>query len=88
MKSQTTPQFRILLSAMPDKIQLQAEQAYKKFQKDPAHPSLHFKQVKPTKPPLYSARISRDYRALGILDDDTIIWVWIGHHAEYDRLLK
>jgi hypothetical protein len=28
------------------------------------------------------------HRALGIVDDDIIVWFWIGTHAEYDRLLR
>lgn len=88
MNSVTTPRFRQLLTALPQNVQRHADGAYEKFRKNPAHPSLHFKQVKPTQPPLYSVRISREYRALGILEGDTITWLWIGAHAEYDRFLK
>jgi len=34
-----------------------------------------------------------DYRlrfspgALGVLDESTIVWFWIGSHADYDRLI-
>ncbi|WP_449363080.1 ParE family toxin-like protein [Trichothermofontia sichuanensis] len=38
--------------------------------------------------PIYSARISKSYRAIGQLDGDTVIWFWVGSHAEYDRLLE
>jgi hypothetical protein len=27
------------------------------------------------------------YRALGVRRDDTIVWFWIGSHADYDKLL-
>jgi hypothetical protein len=33
-------------------------------------------------------RIGHDFRALGILERDTIIWFWIGPHDIYERLLK
>ena len=33
-------------------------------------------------------RISKDYRAIGVLIDDEIIWFWIGSHSEYDKLKK
>ena len=36
----------------------------------------------------WSARITEDYRAVGAMDGDTVIWYFIGTHAEYDRLLK
>ena len=57
------------------------------FQADPYHPSLRFKKVHPTKP-IFAVRISRDYRALGVRRNDSMIWFWIGSHAEYDQLRK
>jgi hypothetical protein len=39
-------------------------------------------------PPTYSARVGIGCRAVGVLDGDTVIWFWIGTHAEYDRLLE
>jgi hypothetical protein len=38
--------------------------------------------------PIYSVRIGMDYRAIGILKNDTITWFWIGKHDEYERILK
>lgn len=38
--------------------------------------------------PGYSARVSDDYRVVGIMDGDAIVWFWIGKHVEYERLLK
>ena len=37
--------------------------------------------------PIYSIRIGLGYRALGIKEDDTVIWFWIGSHASYDRMI-
>lgn len=51
------------------------------------HPSLQFERVHQTEP-LYSVRIGLGWRALGLLEDDTIAWFWIGSHADYDRLIK
>ncbi|REJ41607.1 MAG: hypothetical protein DWQ54_11695 [Microcystis flos-aquae TF09] len=50
-------------------------------------PSLRFKKVHPQLP-IYSARINRDYRAVGQLEDDTVIWFWVGSHTEYDMRLE
>ena len=86
MTSQTTERFRKSLAALPDHIQQRARQVYASFQQNPNHPGLQFKQVHSTRP-IYSVRISLDYRALGVLDDDEMIWFWIGSHADYDRLL-
>lgn len=87
MKSRTTAKFRKAFANLPDSIQKQARQAYRQFQQDTSHPSLRFKQVHPTLP-IYSARVSKSYRAVGQRDGDTMVWFWIGSHAEYDKLLS
>ena len=86
MKSRTTAKFRKAFDSLPIAVQKKARQAYRQFQKDPAHPSLRFKQVHSTLP-IYSARISKSYRAVGQRDGNTVVWFWIGSHAEYDKLL-
>lgn len=86
MKSRTTAQFRKMFANLPEQVQEQTRTAYRQFKQDPSYPSLRFKKVHP-KLPIYSARINRDYRAVGQLDDDTVIWFWVGSHAEYDMLL-
>jgi hypothetical protein len=48
---------------------------------------LRFRNVHPVRP-IYSVRVGLDYRALGLRDGNTIIWFWIGPHAEYDTLLR
>lgn len=68
-------------------MQQLARVAYKHFLVNPAHPGLNFKQVHPSKP-IYSARIGIDYRALGVLAGDCVIWFWIGDHEAYDRVLR
>lgn len=87
MKSRTTANFRQAFSNLPLPIQEQARLAYRQFKINLGHPSLRFKQVNP-RLSVYSARISKDYRAVGQLDDDTIIWFWIGSHSDYDKLLS
>jgi hypothetical protein len=86
MKSRTTERFRKAFSGLPDKVREQARVAYRLFQQNPFHPSLHFKQVHASKP-IFSVRISRDYRALGVMQADSIVWFWIGSHSDYDTLL-
>lgn len=84
--SKTTRRFREALAALPPTIQLKAQDAYDLFRGDPGHPSLHFKRVS-TQLPIYSARVDLNYRVVGILRDDTIVWFWIGSHDEYAKLL-
>ncbi len=87
MKSQTTRKFWQHFNRLPEDVQAQARQAYERFATDPAYPSLNFKLVDSTEP-VYSVRIGIRYRALGILEHDTITWFWIGIHGEYERLLQ
>lgn len=88
MRSKRTKQFRDLLRALPDDVKRQAYSAYRIFKRDPHHPSLQFKRVSQRKP-LYSVRIGISYRALGLREaEDLIVWLWIGSHADYDKLLS
>jgi mRNA-degrading endonuclease RelE of RelBE toxin-antitoxin system len=87
VKSRTTAQFRKAFAELPEQVQEQTRKAYRQFKQNPNHPSLRFKKVHPELP-IYSARISRSYRAVGQLEGDTVIWFWVGSHAEYDRLLS
>lgn len=51
------------------------------------HQSLQFKQVHPVEP-IFSVRVGMGYRALGIREENTVIWFWIGSHADYDALIR
>ena len=88
MRSKRSRRFRNLLQNLPPDIKLQAYAAYRLFKDDPYHPGLHFKQVSESQN-LYSVRIGKGYRALGLREtDDLIVWLWIGTHAEYDKILS
>jgi hypothetical protein len=87
MNSRTTRRFRELLAALPSHVQRQAREAYRLFQANSSHPGLRFKQVN-ANPPIYSARVGIGYRAVGVKDGDTVVWFWIGSHADYDALLE
>jgi len=87
MTSHTTEHFRHAFKQLPQHVQRQARQAYRLFKQNPYHPSLHFKQVHPTRP-IYSVRISLDYRAVGIREGEVVIWFWIGVHADYEKLIS
>jgi len=86
MISHTTERFRKMFADLPESIQRQARKAYKQFQKNPHHPSLYFKPIR-TNRPIYSVRITIDYRAVGIQNKNEMIWFWVGAHKEYDKLL-
>jgi hypothetical protein len=86
VKSVANTRFWDAYRELQPEIREQARQAYRLFRENPSHPGLQFKCVQATQR-IYSARVTRDYRALGVLKDDTVVWFWIGNHADYDRLL-
>jgi hypothetical protein len=53
------------------------------FEGCPFHPSLHFKKVGR----YWSVRAGIQYRALRVRHEETMIWLWIGPHSEYDKLI-
>jgi hypothetical protein len=73
MISYTTKKFRKLFSELPINIQKQAGNSFNHFKKDSYYPGLNFKKVH-SKRSIYAVRISRDYRALGIIKKNSIIW--------------
>jgi hypothetical protein len=87
MNSRTTRQFRALFAQLPPHVQQQAREAYRLFRDNAHHPGLHFKKVRDD-PATFSARVGIGYRAVAALDHDTLIWFWIGSHADYDALLE
>lgn len=87
MISRANPRFWKCFRALPKAIQAKAKEAYVLFRSNPWYPSLHFKSVHSSLP-VHSVRITKDYRAVGILDGEKILWFWIGTHADYDALLK
>jgi hypothetical protein len=85
--SRTTERFRSPFAELPKPIQLMAASAYALWSSNPGHPSLRFKKAHATAP-IYSVRIDLAWRAVGVLDGDTIVWFWIGSHANYEALLR
>jgi hypothetical protein len=70
--------------ALPLRIRELADKNFELLKSDPKHPSLHFKQIGN----LWSVRVGKNYRALGLDDPKGIIWFWIGSHADYDKLIS
>jgi hypothetical protein len=87
MISRVTKQFWSFYQTLPRIIQERADKAYALWKNDPHSPGVQFKRVD-SEEPIYSVRIGRDYRALGVLRGDTITWFWIGKHEIYDRILR
>ncbi len=86
MKSRTTGAFRAAFARLPRVAQDQCRDSYKLFVENPRHPGLRFKKVHSSLL-IYSARVARRYRAIGVIEGDEILWFWVGTHSEYDKLL-
>lgn len=83
MNSRTTLSFRNAFRDLPPDVKTRARTAYRLWRENPQLPGLRFKRVGDE----VSVRIGRNYRALGIIQGDTVYWYWIGKHDEYDRLI-
>jgi hypothetical protein len=70
-------------AALTPEVRRLADANFELLKADPKHPSLHYKKVRQFR----SVRVGLHYRALGLEDGPDVLWFWIGHHAEYDRLL-
>jgi hypothetical protein len=80
----TSGRFWSLFANLPESIQTVARKNFDLLKNDPSHPSLHFKKVGK----LWSVRAGINHRALAVQDGADFIWVWIGPHDEYKRLIK
>jgi mRNA-degrading endonuclease RelE of RelBE toxin-antitoxin system len=71
---------------LPKQVQQLADKAYQIFKENPYHPGLQFKKVG-NKQPVYSARITNNYRAICLLVENNVYWFWIGNHDDYEKLI-
>ncbi len=85
MNSVATHRSWDLFHALPEDIQRLAIENYHLWRRDPHHPSLHFRRLQGSAD-RFSVRVGDHYRAFGKLTARTMTWVWIGTHAEYDRM--
>jgi hypothetical protein len=84
VKSKTLPSFWDAYQTLPDEAKKAARKFYQLWCDSPFHPSLHFKCVEQEER-IWSIRLTRNYRALGILEGDTVTWFWAGSHEDYER---
>ncbi|WP_430699206.1 hypothetical protein [Mesorhizobium humile] len=84
MRHRATASFWTKYNSLPKAVRRIADKNFTLMKTNPRHPSLHFKKVGE----LWSARIDDNYRALALESGDGFDWIWIGTHAEYDRLIK
>lgn len=87
MKSQVTKGFRKCFRELPEPIKQSAKKAYILWKQNPRHPSLKFKLIHRSQP-IYSVRIGLSWRAVAVKQGETMIWFWIGSHADYNKLIS
>jgi hypothetical protein len=80
----TTKRFWKYFSDLPEPIQELSKRNFQLLKNDPSHPSLHFKRIGK----FWSVRIGPGYRALAVENQEDTIWVWIGSHDEYERMIR
>jgi len=80
----TTDQFRERYRALPEDVRNEADKSFQLLKENSRHPSLHFKKVGK----FWSARVGLAHRALAVEDEAGFVWVWIGNHADYERMTK
>lgn len=87
MTSRATSRFWRLYGDLPADVQRLADKAYELWRDNPWHPSLHFKQLA-GRGSRFSVRIGIHHRAVGWKPEPSLVeWVWIGTHADYDKII-
>jgi hypothetical protein len=84
MSHWANPRFWEAYDDLPANARKLADRAFALLKENPQHPSLNLKRVGR----YWSVRVGLHYRALAVEIEDGLLWFWIGHHAEYDALIR
>lgn len=68
---------------LPENVRRIADKNFQILLENPRHPSLQLKKTGE----LWSARVGSHWRALALETDDGLVWIWIGTHSDYDKLI-
>ena len=85
MISRVRPSFWRAYDALDPRVKDTARRSYRLFMENPSHPSLRFKKLA-GHDRVWSVRINDSFRAIAERDGDTVTWVWIGSHNDFDKL--
>jgi hypothetical protein len=80
----TTDRFWQRYWGLPKEVQALADKNFQLLKDNPRHPSLQLKKVGN----FWSARVGLAHRVLAVEDGDDRVWVWIGSHDEYEKIIK
>lgn len=87
MNSKCTRRFWKLHDALPPHVRRLARKNYDLWRRDHSYPSLDFKKLKGGGGNRFAIRIGDHHRAVGQLVGETVEWVWIGSHEDYNKLI-
>ncbi|MGA3115307.1 MAG: hypothetical protein ABSF90_12855 [Syntrophobacteraceae bacterium] len=87
MKSATLPSFWASYRSLDESVKRATRKAYRLWMENPFHPSLHFKCIN-AEEDVWAVRVTLGFRAVGILQGDTVTWFWIGSHDGYERFFS
>jgi hypothetical protein len=85
VNSHTTTEFRKGYALLPPHIRQIARKQYRLWKGNTRHPSLAFKKVGAK---VWSARITEGWRALAVEIPGGYLWIWIGAHDQYMRVIR
>jgi hypothetical protein len=89
MLHHASPDFWADYHALPADIRVRADKQFALLKGNSQHPSLQFKKIgERAGQEIWSARITRKYRALAIKLPGEYLWFWIGEHGAYDVLIS
>lgn len=84
-----TKQFRERYEKLPERIQNLAVLAFREFKKSPESSILHNHPLDDTRrghhrKNSFSVWVNQAYRAIYVIEDNTVVWYWIGSHSDYN----
>ena len=84
VKSSGNTDFWRLYQRLPERVRLQARQAYRLFISNPDHPSLRFKKLN-GRDNFWSVRFGGGYRAVGERQGENVVWLWVGTRQDFAK---
>ncbi len=73
---------------LPPEIRQRANKQFALLKVNPRHPSLQFKKlIERNGQEIWSARVTRKFRALSVNIDADYVWFWIGEHDSYESMI-
>jgi len=84
LKSVPTKRFWKCYHSLPEHIRKVADEVYKLWNENPFDPVLEFHEIRKS---LWRIKIGYRYRALARRYEGCVVWIWIGSHEDYNKLI-